>query len=314
MFKLLYSLLLPIIISYTVFRYSLGDIDVSLFDNPSKLFYVFPCENPIKYKIGSINKNFNLTQDKLISDISTAANIWNEPYGSVIFKYDPSDQNAITINMVYDERQNLNSTINKLENIVNTSEGSLNNSFANYNKRVTEFNKRLLALNQEIKNWNDQRGSSNDDYERLIKEHKELSDEANNLKDLSIKLNQSTTQHNQQVVQLNENVNNFNQILQNNPEEGIFDSAQNKIDIYLVNNQQELVHTLSHELGHARGLNHSVDPKSIMYSFSTETISATKEDISSLKTICNKISISKIFNERISNLSNLLKQRLSPLQ
>ncbi|MDO8599886.1 MAG: matrixin family metalloprotease [bacterium] len=305
MLKFLASLLFLVVI----FRASLGGVDSSILKDPSKLIYQYPCEAPLSYKLGTIDKKFNVAESKFLIDVQTAAGIWDKSYGQTLFKYDPENLAAVSVNLVYDERQSLNTQIGKLENVVGSSEQALKTQLAEYERRGKEFEKRLSAFNDQVKKWNQEGGAPPDEYEKLKKEQEDLEKEANYLNDTAKKLNISTSQHNSQVGQLNNSIENFNDVLKYKPEEGIFDPTQNKIDIYFGSNQKELVHTLAHELGHARGLDHNENEKAIMFPYTTEVLVPAKEDVDSLKAFCERRNVFLIFKDRINTLYQYLLQR-----
>lgn len=314
MLKFLFSLLLSVSFFFIFLRVSLGGVDASVLKDPSKIIYQYPCEAPVTYKIGSIDKDFKVTESKFLIDIQTAADLWNKAYDSSVFKHDPQDPKAVSVNLVYDERQGLNTKINKLEGVVGSSEENLKAEIAQYERRAAEFEKKLNAFNAEVKKWNEEGGAPPSEYENLKKQQEELEKEANYLNDTAAKLNISTNKHNQQVGQLNQTIENFNEALQYKPEEGIYDPLQNKIDIYFSNNQKELVHTLAHELGHARGVDHFDNEKAIMFPYTSETLTLTSEDIGGLEAVCKRKSVLQVLQDRISIFVNYFNQRYSLLQ
>src|SRR4249920_2204293 len=75
--------------------------------------YFSVCDSTIKYKVGTIDKRFNLTQDEFKNYIADAAEIWNTASGKQLFAYDP--YGPLTLNLQYYERQSLNTQINQLD-------------------------------------------------------------------------------------------------------------------------------------------------------------------------------------------------------
>src|ERR1035437_3689737 len=71
------------------------------------------CDHPITYRLGSVDTRFKLSESEFLKDTQTAADIWNSSYSKPLLKYDPNGQ--LSINMVYDSRQNLNNQVNALE-------------------------------------------------------------------------------------------------------------------------------------------------------------------------------------------------------
>jgi predicted Zn-dependent protease len=103
------------------------------------------------------------------------------------------------------------------------------------------------------------------------------------------------------VGKLNNVISNFNEDISKKPEEGIYMGDQNRIEIYFNNNQQELLHTLTHELGHALGLAHVNDnPQAIMYPYTTKTIILSTQDVAELNEVCREKSILEIIRLRFN--------------
>ncbi len=247
------------------------------------------CDYPINYKIGFVDTRFNLSKDEFISDTKDASDIWNTVEKKNLFTFDP--QGNLTINLVFDERQQLNNQINQIEGNIKQGKNSLDPAIAEYQKLVSDFKKRVASFNEAVSYWNSKGGAPASEYEKLVKEQEDIKKQSDKLNQMAKSLNQSTQEYNSEIGKLNQTVDSFNQTLSLKPEEGVYKSQDNVIDIYFNVNHQELVHTLAHELGHAIGLNHIQDPHSIMYPFTTQEITPSIDDISALKYICRKQNI-----------------------
>lgn len=250
-----------------------------------KLLHHSPCDTPISYSIGFIDKRFNITTDQLKTDVGNAANIWNKAEAKQLFIYDPSGK--LQINMIYDERQALTSQINNLEGKLQSGKQALRPQIDQYNTLLADFKSRMQSLNSQIDYWNARGGAPPDEYNELIQEQQDLQKEADSLNSLAQKLNLQTNSYNNQVVNLNQTIQTFNADLEKKPEEGLYIAGENRIEIYFDTNQSELEHTIAHELGHALGLDHNNNPNSIMYPYTTEIIKPSSEDLNGLNTICD---------------------------
>ncbi len=248
-----------------------------------------PCDTPIKYKIGNIDKRFNITSEQFKKDTNNASSIWNKIINKNVFTYDPKGN--LTINAVYDERQALNNQINTLEGKLKTGETTLDAQIAKYQKDLATFNKSLIDLNAQIDAWNAKGGAPPDVYKALLNQQSALKAEASRLNALAKSLNQQTSTYNSQVLNVNNKINTFNESLLVKPEEGLYDSETNTINIYFDISQNELIHTLAHELGHARGLAHTNGKLDIMYPESGESLIASQNDINAITLICKKKSL-----------------------
>ncbi|MEX2007834.1 MAG: matrixin family metalloprotease, partial [Candidatus Levyibacteriota bacterium] len=56
-------------------------------------------------------------------------------------------------------------------------------------------------------------------------------------------------------------------------------------------NYNELIHTLTHEFGHALGMQHVSSPQSIMYPYTTSFLTLAPEDLEQLAYVCRKQSL-----------------------
>jgi len=134
----------------------------------------------------------------------------------------------------------------------------LNNKFEQYQQDVTLYNQGNLGKINQID---------------LIKGQTQLNKQSLELKAKFIQhsnkiesLNSQIKQINQQQSLLNEAIKQINLATTVGPEtfhKGLF--SHNQIQIYGFTSFDDLRLTLAHEFGHALGLKHTTDPKSLMY-------------------------------------------------
>jgi predicted Zn-dependent protease len=275
-----------------------------------QILYQSPCQAPKTFRIGSVDPRFNISKDELMLDAEKAGGVWKNDQGVVLMQYDPNS--SMPINMVYDQRQYLNSQINTLNNQVSQQKNSLKPEISDYQQKVAAFKKESNDLNAQVQYWNTKGGAPQDVYNSLIAKQQALQQQATQLQQMADQLNQSTDQYNDQIQQLNQQVDNYNNVLVNKPEEGLYsrDGADEKIDIYFNNSQQELIHTLTHEMGHAIGLGHNANPKSIMYPQTNLAVTPSVDDEYALSQVCEKRSIFEIAATQIVLLLGELHQKL----
>ena len=271
----------------------------------SRYIYIYPCARPILYKLGSIDPKFGVKQEQLLKDLKSAEAVWEKPAGKNIFDYDPDG--LLTVNFVYDTRQALKTQIDQQEKSLTSQSGSLDYQISQYEEQVAVFDTRSKQLNADINYWNSQGGAPPDEYDKLLARQKDLQQQADRLNQLAKSLNQKADNYNSGVVKINSTIGTFNQALAVKPEEGLYTGSTNTIDIFFITDKNELVHTLAHELGHARGLDHLDDAQAIMYPQTSLIVSATSGDVLALETICAKRS----YWQAVANYLRLVYNRFS---
>lgn len=249
----------------------------------SHLFFYYPCETPVAYHLGSIDPRFKLSQTVAEQDIRTAIGIWGQQY----FKEDPSAK--LTINFVYDERQALTTQITTQEKQINTDQAALDAKIKIFNTKNKTLEQQVTALNAEIADWNTKGGAPEDVYQQLKTKQEQLATTRQSLQAEAAQLNATAKQFNLQVTELNSTIGSFNTLLEQKPEEGLFNPQTSEITIYFVTNRDELVHTLAHEFGHALGLDHVASPAALMYPYSSRSLKPTAEDLAELNRACTRI-------------------------
>lgn len=250
------------------------------------LWYFSPCDTPLTYTVDVIDNRFGISKEDFVKDLAEAETIWEQVDGKNLFSYDP--KGVLSISMIYDQRQYLNSQISQLEGSLDTSKGSIQKRVQEYEERVNAFKQKLVNLNAEISDWNKKGGAPKDVYDRLIQDQENLKQEAEALNALAKTVNRSADSYNAQVGDLNQTIQTFNNELNLKPEEGLYIGRDKRIEIYFNNNHDELVHTLAHELGHALDMNHNENRLSIMYPYTTQKIAASSDDRAALAEVCRE--------------------------
>lgn len=249
------------------------------------LFYkVSPCDTPVEYRIDTVDPRFNITKEELAGDVDEAQKIWSKAYGRNLFVYNSNGK--LSINLVFDKRQQLKNEIGQMENQVKTQEKTIKPEISAYENEVAIFKQKLADYNSRVNFWNSKGGAPPETFKQLNQEQQTLKSEADRLNAISKQLNQTTTDFNTQVNELNQTVDTFNTKLVSRPEEGVYEPQLNKITVFFNISQPELVHTLAHELGHVLQIEHVNNQEAIMFSKTNQSLTLFPEDLSGLQKAC----------------------------
>ncbi len=278
-----------------------------LAQNLENIFYQSPCDTAIKYRIGSIDGRFNITREEFMQNILKAVSTWNNAYGKDIFIY--SADGDLTVSLVYDDRQMLTTQISKIDKELLDKKSKIEPAIEEYERKVLEFEKKLASLNDEIDYWNSQGGAPPEKYKELSDKQLALQQDAQYLNQLAASINQSTNQYNSRINDLNQTISEYNEQLKYRPEEGTYVKDENgrRIVVYFYISNDELVHTLAHELGHALSIGHINNENAIMYPRTTLVTYLSPDDITALEYACRKISMWEILNHKANYAVSIIK-------
>lgn len=269
-----------------------------------------PCRTPIKYAIGEIDPQFNITRDQLMRASNQAADAWNKASGLDLFQYDPAA--TLQIKMVYDERQQATNEAEQIKNSLNNLDlqkasldnqqsalsGEYDKKLAILKKEVDKYENNLKQYAEEVSDWNSQGRTSEEEYNKLKKEEQDLKGQFDKLKKEEAELNAIAkkaniviTQENNIISSYNSAVNTYKSKFGNSQEfeKGVFDPSAGII-IYQFKEISDLELTLVHEFGHALGIGHVENPKAIMYYMigeqNLDNPALTADDLAALREVC----------------------------
>jgi len=239
---------------------------------------------PLKYRIAFIDPRFQLSKEQLIDVSQQAAEIWHKETGKTYFSYDSEAQ--LSINLIYGDHQmmksaqqeNLNTLLQKQE------QWRIKNEEIILNKREidqlsSDLNKKKISLRSEFEQYQRDVTRFNQGEQRyyradeLKEQQNQLQQKSGNLQNESNNLNIKIQLLNAKVKELNQEQSDLTTLMTRFKLEqkasiqpfhkGLF--SQNQIQIYGYTSLNDLRLTLAHEFGHALGLKHTTDPKSLMY-------------------------------------------------
>ena len=269
-----------------------------------------PCKEPLTYRIGKVDERFGLSTKEVLDVAVTAASLWGKAVSRELFQESPTG--AIEINFVYDYRQEATDKLKLLSyNIDNTKSSyddlnarlenhkkefdqkstSLSNEFNSYNARMADFNREAATMPQG--------GFSEQVYKQLMTEKNELQSVHNYLQAQQEEMKRLADTINNLVVVINEIATNLNLDLVNyrdtseplakefNEGSYVAEKGKETITIYQFIDRNRLIRVLTHEFGHALGLQHSDKPSALMYRVNqSDSIELDQADIALLKARC----------------------------
>lgn len=252
----------------------------------ARIIYYSQCDNPKLYKLGSLDPKFNLDEQTALSNIQSAAGIWGKAYGKPLFAV--SSEAALTVNFVYDQRSALDLEIDRLQNQLEEKNTTIQQQIDSFETDAATYEKKLAAFKAEVDRVNSSGGASPQEYDRLVAQKNELDALGDSLNARAARLNLESRNFNSQLENLNLDINEFNQAITQKPEEGVYDGSNNTITIYFTGDRDELIHTLAHEFGHSLYMQHTDDPESLMYPYTTGFMDVTLQDKLQLDIACRR--------------------------
>ncbi len=282
------------------------------------------CPAPLSYSVGAIDASFGINADDLRLALADAESVWEDATGQNLFTYDP--ESKFTVNLIYDERQAFTDAEGnfkqKLDQTKNTNEvltstyTTLTKNYDQlqkvYTKKVERYETNLNAYNTQVAEYNAQGGVTEELYLTLQERKEELDVEQQKLDALAEELNKLVKQINEIGAMGNAVIETYNKGVQEynhtfgEPREftqGAY-SSQKRIDIYSFSTPQELRLVLAHELGHALGLNHVANEKSVMYLLigdQPQEAVLTPEDLNEFNRVCGKKSFWDTIKQTVFN-------------
>jgi hypothetical protein len=274
-----------------------------------------PCQEPLTFKIGDIDSRFDVSEADVLEAMNAATTLWSDALGREVAMH--SEEGSVTVHFVYDERQETVDGEMRFRQRIESEQVRLNQLQAEYDRnrdlfearseRYVELASETTDMISSFNSWVEERNRAggfrpeeSDEFEnrkasveqmqqRVLNERRELDRIAAQLNRDAERLNRIVEENNRLVEQYNSEftgVTRFTKAtFQNRPEGGVI-----TVNMFLHRNELTLI--LAHELGHALGLDHVANPRSVMYSQMGAqelfpVVQLTEEDREAIRNLCN---------------------------
>jgi hypothetical protein len=139
-----------------------------------------PCASVVTYSIGTIDPRFGISKETLLSDIATAAMIWEDTSKKTLFRYQESGGD-VTINLTYDRRQAATDKLTSIDTQSTQGKASYDALKARYDVLYTSIQREQAdvtsqgrsykqdeaSFNQSVALWNSRGGAPPSVYTQL---------------------------------------------------------------------------------------------------------------------------------------------------
>lgn len=274
-----------------------------------------PCQEPLTYRIGTIDSRFGISESEVAEAMKQAASIWSEELSRPVAI--ESDGGNVLITFVYDERQQVVDGEMRFRERIESEQVRLNQFHHEYERQRRRFEERserysrlaaeTLREIEELNRWVQQRspagGLTEQDAARfeerkrdLERKQQEVRREKEGLESMADELNRNADRLNLMTAENNSLVDEYNNRYSGEKKftkatyQNLTEGGAITVNTFLT--RSELVLILAHELGHAFGLGHLPGPKSVMHSQMGEQelfpiLQLTEEDKAAIRGVCS---------------------------
>ncbi len=253
---------------------------------------ILTCQLPIRWRLATLDDKFKLSQPQALEAIRQAAQTWNQQLGLTAFVED--EDSGFPINFIYDERQQqllagqrVARNVDRYDEYLQQLAKDLQQLSADHQQQRSAFEQQQQRFTQQ---FSQQAANKTMNEHSVRQEQAQLQVLADGLNALAQKINDKN-QHYQQSIQ------DRNQLLQDASPSGkiaevgllLRTGSLLEMRIFAYRDAPTLVRTITHEFGHALGLDHLPQSTAIMHDMlSAEQDQLTPADVQAALTLCNK--------------------------
>lgn len=293
-----------------VFGYAFWPIENQPDFNQKK---VFSCSELLTIGIGDIDSRFSVDHDELQTAIENVAQLWSDTIGMPIVEY--SEVADISVHLIYAEQQEMTDQEREFRDRLQNERVRIDGMEREYENKNFEYEQELLQYEVEMSNlqrridrlnmWvrvnNEAGGFDEDDLRQFDYRKAEVDRKRQELSRTQLRLSRESDEINQMINNLNEQINRKNELVDQYNitfsgarrfTQGSYEwnEKDRSIFIYQFTDINELKLVLAHEVGHALGVEHVSNAKSVMYptmgSQQWEHLELTEEDKTALIESC----------------------------
>ena len=260
---------------------------------------------PKGYSLGAFDERFGISKERFLRVVNEAKKIWENAAGKELFQY--RKDGLMRVNLVFDWREEAllkakeqrasidenGFSFDMLKSRYETKAAGVEREQSTYEESAQSYKTHLNEYNGRVTRWNNGESRTETEAQYLESRKKELDQDLAFLEQKRVSLKSAIDDLNilgEHISALarkyNLEVEKFNgtYVNQREFEKGVFDGRS--INIYEFDKEEDLKVALVHEFGHALGIEHVDNPRSIKYrklgAQDINDIHLTSEDLSQL--------------------------------